>query len=429
MKRSLLSIAFVLLYVATSLPAPGSETGLFYRPGVPQADFAAAEICAALQSAGQASTAAALENLSQATQTVRIAIAASPEEARSLATTLKLEGGVPDLGAESYALRKVNSSNQTTYAVLAADASGAMYGGLDVAEAQRLGTLDALVSDSRVHSPFIANRGIKFNIPLDFRTPTYSDRATASQANIPEMWSMDFWRAHLDEMARDRYNVLSLWSLHPFPSLVKVPEFPDVALDDVWQGKPDANGRFTNHEVVRKLSIDEKIAFWRDVMRYANERGIAVYLFTWNVFTDGANGKYGITDSMTNSTTVAYTRASVRELVKAYPLLAGIGITAGEHMPGSNDEQKERWLWSTYGEGVRDALGPKPQRTFRLIHRFHQTGFERAGPAISRFPRPVRLELQVLHRAHVFHSQPADGQTGAGPDARRNEDVADGAQR
>ena len=47
------------------------------------------------------------------------------------------------------------------------------------------------------------------------------------------MWSMDFWREFFDEMARDRYNVLSLWSLHPFPSLVKVPEYPDVALADV----------------------------------------------------------------------------------------------------------------------------------------------------------------------------------------------------
>ena len=215
-----------------------------------------------------------------------------------------------------------------------------MYGGLDIAEGQRLGTMDAIASEQRVHSPFIENRGLKFNIPLDFRTPTYSDRATASQANIPEMWSMDFWRAHLDEMARDRYNVLSLWSLHPFPSLVKVPEFPDVALEDVWQGKPGADGRFTRHEIVRKLSIDEKIAFWREVMRLANDRGIAVYFFTWNVFTDGATGKYGITDSMTNAVTVAYTRASVRELVKTYPLLAGIGITAGEHMPGSNDERK-----------------------------------------------------------------------------------------
>jgi hypothetical protein len=27
--------------------------------------------------------------------------------------------------------------------------------------------------------------------------------------------------------------VLSLWNLHPFPSIVRVPEYPDVALDDV----------------------------------------------------------------------------------------------------------------------------------------------------------------------------------------------------
>jgi len=44
---------------------------------------------------------------------------------------------------------------------------------------------------------------------------------------------MDFWREFLDEMAGHRFNVLSLWSLHPFPSIVKVPEYPDIALDDV----------------------------------------------------------------------------------------------------------------------------------------------------------------------------------------------------
>ena len=41
----------------------------------------------------------------------------------------------------------------------------------------------------------------------------------------------------LDEMARRRFNVLTLWSLHPFPSLVRVPEYPDVALDDVWRSR------------------------------------------------------------------------------------------------------------------------------------------------------------------------------------------------
>ena len=66
-------------------------------------------------------------------------------------------------------------------------------------------------------NPFIARRGIKFNIPLDARTPSYSDDSTSGQANIPEMWDMAFWTRFLDEMARHRYNVLSLWSLQPVP--------------------------------------------------------------------------------------------------------------------------------------------------------------------------------------------------------------------
>ena len=36
-----------------------------------------------------------------------------------------------------------------------------------------------------------------------------------------------------------------------------------------------------------------------------------------------------------------YFRASVRETVKTYPLLAGMGITAGEGMPQKMDSQSE----------------------------------------------------------------------------------------
>jgi hypothetical protein len=304
----------------------------------------------------------------------------------------------PILGAQAY---RIERGAGGAIKVTAGDAEGAMYGGLDVAESLRIGTLDGLVSGPRVHSPHIVNRGLKFNIPLDFRTPTYSDRATAPQANIPEMWSMDFWHTFLDEMARDRYNLLSLWSLHPFPSLVKVPEFLDVALDDVWQGEPDADGRYRQGKFVRKLSIDEKIAFWREVMSYAHERGIRIFIFTWNVFAANAAGKYGITETMDNAATIAYTRGSVRELVKTYPLLAGLGITAGEHMPNATDEAKENWLWATYGEGVRDALGDKPQRVFQMIHRFHQTGFGAITRHWKDFPGPFAFSFKYSI-AHMY---------------------------
>ena len=117
--------------------------------------------------------------------------------------------------------------------------TGVMYGGLDIAEAIRNNTLPALSAEGAAtksdHTPYIPRRrGIKFNIPLDLRTPSYSDPSDAFQANIPDMWDITFWQSFLDHMARDRYNVLTLWSLHPFPSMVKVPEeIPKSPLDDV----------------------------------------------------------------------------------------------------------------------------------------------------------------------------------------------------
>jgi len=272
--------------------------------------------------------------------------------------------------------------------VVGGDATGAMYGGLDVAEAIRLGTLAELKGE--VHAPYIAQRGIKFNIPLDARTPSYSDAGDAAQQNIPEMWSMDFWREFLDEMARDRFNVLTLWNLHPFPSLVQVPEYPEVALADVMRtsvkfdtsystaGRDMVRPSHLAHlETLKKMTIEEKVEFWRRVMQYAHDRGIEVYLFTWNVFVWGAEGKHGITADPSNPTTIDYFRRSVRTTLLTYPLLAGFGITAGENMRDlKGGPAKEKWLWQTYGEGIRDVKKQQPQRSIRLIHRLHQTGLE-----------------------------------------------------
>ncbi|MDA1276835.1 MAG: hypothetical protein O2960_22690 [Verrucomicrobia bacterium] len=295
--------------------------------------------------------------------------------------------------------------------IIGGDATGAMYGGLDVAEAIRLGTLNRLKPGE--HKPRMEHRGIKFNIPLDLRTPSYSDSADAAQANIPEMWEREFWTAFLDDLARHRYNVLSLWSLHPFPSLVKVPEFPEVALDDVWRTRAKLDDTFSfwgsdmvrpemlaDHEVVKQISIGEKIEFWRWVMQYAKDRGIDVYVFTWNAFTFGAEGKHGITNKLENDTTKRYFRASVREMVKAYPLLAGFGITAGEGMPHNMDpKEKEKWLWDTYGEGVRDALKEQPGRDVCAGFYMGPDGYtwgrsflERDHPAGQ--PRPLVIEKQ-----------------------------------
>ena len=200
------------------------------------------------------------------------------------------------------------------------------------------------------------------------------------------MWKREFWTEFLDAMARHRYNVLSLWSLHPFPSLVKVPEFPEVALDDVWRtAQLDDTFSFAgndmvrpemlaDHEVVKRMTINEKIEFWRWVMQHAADRGIQVYFFTWNVFTFGAEGKHGITNDLGNEITKKYFCASVREMVKTYPLLAGMGITAGEGMPQNMDSKaKNPGSGTPTAKACARRLKDDPNREFRMIHRFHWT--------------------------------------------------------
>ena len=347
--------------------------------------------------------------------TALVQFASSTEESARLCALLKLQPA-KHTSSQSYAIRKRVADGRANYIVLAADPVGAMYGGLDIAEAIRLGTLDALPDSD--HTPHILCRGIKFNIPLDARTPSYSDAGDAAQQNIPEMWSMDFWTAMLDEMARHRFNALTLWNLHPFPSMVKVAEYPDVALDDVMRTtvKFDSTYELTGHDMVRpetlanletlkKMTIDQKIDFWRQVMKYADDRGIEVYIFTWNIFTNGAEGKHGISRSQDNPITIDYFRKSVRDMLLTYPLLRGIGVTSGENMENRKDEfSKEKWLWKTYGEGIRDAKKVQPGRHVRLIHRYHMTGL---GEILSEWKDyPDTLDLSFKYAIAHMYSTP-----------------------
>jgi hypothetical protein len=201
------------------------------------------------------------------------------------------------------------------------------------------------------------------------------------------MWSFDFWKEYIDNMARYRFNYISLWSLQPFPSLVKTPGYEDVALDDVqrstveWEeyysGRGigfDAPEILANPEIVKEISIDEKIEFWKKVMAYGKSRNVDFYVITWNIFVNGTDGKYGITDAIDNEITRDYFRKSVKQMFVTYPDLRGIGLTTGENMHGSNFEQREEWAFETYARGVLDAAEEMPDREFTFIHRQHMTG-------------------------------------------------------
>ena len=392
---------------------------IFRESSVPAILFGAEEVRKALREKGCKAAEAPLDQLGEAGASVRIIVALHASAAAK--GEFRKEGGKPPKppAPQGYAIRRTRRGRRTAWWVLGADPPGAMYGALAVAETIRVekGGISALSeADGK---PAIPRRGIKFNIPLDARTPSYDDSGDAAQRNIAEMWNLAFWREFLDDMARCRYNTLTLWNPHPFPSLVKLPGYPKVALDDICVTtlKPThVHGRLGEHmgvsqavlsnlKVVKKISMGEKIAFWRRVMEHARDRGIDVYFITWNVLVNSAEGKYGITAAQDNPKTIAYLRECVRELILTYPLLKGIGVTAGEDMRNRRDRfSKEKWLWSTYGQGVLDAKKKTPDRKVHFIHRVWQTGLDEImRDFVKKYPDPIDLGFKYA-RARLYSS-------------------------
>jgi hypothetical protein len=414
--RLLLSLGTSLLIAANAAGAASAVT--LVRDGAsPQSLFACEEIRSALIARGHSIRQADLTELDRVGG-MRVVLA--PRSNADVTTKMQLEGAKPagTLRREGYSLRVASKAGRTTYWVVGADAAGVMYGGLELAEVVRLSGLEGIADVD--HNPFMAMRGTKFNIPLDARSPSYSDLSDAGQKNIAEMWSFDFWREYIDNLARHRYNFISLWSLHPFPSLVKVPDYPDVALEDVkrstvqWKENYDLSGRgFDSPEILgsletlKKMTIDDKIAFWRKVMRYAKDRNIDFCVVTWNIFVNGTYGKYGITDDINNQTTIDYFRKSVRQMFLTYPDLRGIGLTTGENMPEAGFSQKEDWAFKTYAQGVLDVAEQQPGRKITFIHRQHQTG---ARDIARRFaPLIEHKDIEFIFsfkyaQAHVYSS-------------------------
>lgn len=317
-----------------------------------------------------------------------------------------------ELNPEGFKIEKT----KTGIAVTASDNAGLMYGTLELAEQIKLYGLEGV--NPMVRNPYLEMRGPKFNIPLDVRTPSYSDVCDAAQHNMPHMWDFSFWKDYIDTMARYRYNYISLWSLHPFPSLVKVPGYEDVALDDVqrsttnWQEHYnllgigfDAPEILDNVETLKSISIDDKIDFWKKVMAYGKSRNVDFHFITWNIFDYGTQGKYGITDGIDNEITKDYFRKSIKQLFVTYPDLAGIGLATGENMHGATAEEKENWAYDTYAMGVLDAAKEMPKRQFKFIHRQHQSGAKEIAEKFKTVVEADNVEFMFCFKyakAHVY---------------------------
>ena len=395
-KRAIL----VLFFALSGSCAMAEMVSVYFDSAVSQHAFAADEIKSALTLKGHQTKFMPLGELGSGGSSARIVIALDSNA--SVKSQFKSEGGaaVNKLAEQAYNLR-TTTKPKPCYWVLGGDVNGAMYGALQLAENIGFDGFGATFNSEE--SPTMVNRGIKFNLPFDKRSPTYYGngfsendyKGTVFRNAIKDVWDIDFWKRFFDDMARNRFNTIQMWSLHPFTSMIKLEDYPDVALQDI-QGFDGFS---------RKMSMDEKIVYWREVMALAKNRGIQFHFMIWNLYTYGATGKYGITNSPENPATVPYMRKSVYKLFETYPDLTGFGVTAGENMGRRSEEKKAAWMWETFGQGVLDFANDHPDRKIVFVHRYHQSGaFEVAENFHKLLAAPnVRFDFSFKYAvAHVY---------------------------
>ncbi len=282
------------------------------------------------------------------------------EEAYHL-SQMTISGDIDTIGMENEAF-SISVNNQEIK-ITAGDETGMMYALLDIKHQLQFGN-GAI--EERKEKPNLTFRAIKYNLPWD----SYRN-SEALDLHYETCRDTTYWEAFLDMMASNRFNVLTLWNLHPFNYLVKTSKYPEASA-------------FSDEEMA------EWEAFWHSLFRMAKVRGIETYLVNWNIFVSPEFAKaHGvaaycidneyITDSGDTSEIIRdYTREVVREVIDTYPDLTGLGITLGEGMGGMTAKEREQWLLDSYIEGMRQA-----SRKVKFIHRVPLSANKGSGGSTS----------------------------------------------
>ncbi|MCG7852547.1 MAG: hypothetical protein MIO92_08500, partial [Methanosarcinaceae archaeon] len=355
-KRILFSM-FVFFVICAAV-AEAAHVLLIYDSSKPHIAFAAGDICKALAHHGHTFIAPPFAEVENTTSDIRIVLA-TMEDHQALDRHAR-DGGVNPSGLEAQGFALSTTENPAkAFWVLGADSSGVMYGGLELAK--KLHVYDVNGSWNFQQNAFIKKRGIKFNIALDKNNRTYIQKDGPTwNVMINAVWDINFWREYFDEMARARYNLISFWSHHPFTAMMKVPGYENAVQEDVYD----------YHGLVKKMTIEEKTAFWKRVHQMADDRGIQVYWMTWNIHLSGAGGKYGLQEKEISSANIAYFRKSMTQFLVEFPLVKGFIVHAGESFNEDNRALRAEFMWNAYGLGIQDyqqQYDPNKKRDFIFV--------------------------------------------------------------
>jgi hypothetical protein len=274
------------------------------------------------------------------------------------------------------------TNNNGSVVVTANDATGTMYGAFEIAE--QIAIQNGLKGiKPKIANPYLPFRAIKFNLPW---SPYWQNKVTSD--NYKTCRDTLYWKQFLNMMAQNRFNVLTLWNLHPFTYMIRPVSFPKAC-------------SFTDNELA-----DWK-QFWHSLFRMAKERGIETYLVNWNIFVSkGFKANY---DSLATSEDQSingkvytseqikqYTRECITQTLNEYPDLTGLGTSLGERMKGMSGKEIENWISDVYFDAIKQV-----NRPVKFIHRapFDLADIKLLRNAVdsSTLTKPVYVELKFNH--------------------------------
>ena len=266
------------------------------------------------------------------------------------------------LGTEAFSIQRESRHIR----INGGDARGLIYGALALREQLRQGAkVDDIAASTQ--RPALAFRGIKFNTPWDSYRPS-----SALDQHYATVRDRKFWEAFLDMMVENRFNAISLWTMHPFTYMIRPKNFPEA-------------GKWSDAEFAEWQQL------YREIFRMAKERGLDTYQVFWSIFVSEEFAKaHGVAkqnfyphyyvDGDTSDITKRYLRESVTQMLEEYPDLDGIGVSHGEGMAGMTPLQRQQFVDEVY---VAGALAAKRAQPVKLIHRVPFSSGLSSGPGVS----------------------------------------------
>ena len=274
---------------------------------------------------------------------------------------------------ESYTITRHGKNIHVT----GADASGVIYGCVDLADYLRD---QGKMPDSPLYSqPEMVLRGACIGLQKTVYLPGHSVyEYPYTPENFPWFYDKALWIEYLDMLVENRMNSLYLWNGHPFSSLVRLPDYPfAVEVDDETFKK--------NEEIFSFLTQE------------ADRRGIFVIQMFYNIILSKSFADhYGLkTQDRHRPITPLisdYTRKSVAAFIEKYPNV-GLLVCLGEAMDTYEDDVE--WFTRTIIPGVKDGLSAQGRSDEPpLLLRAHDTDCKMVMEAAL----PLYKNLYTMHK-------------------------------